>query len=147
MAHVTPGFSFAYMQECFVATLLALAREDDEADSRDDLDGYRLWVAFKEQADILRRDLDDQKTRHSQLLNWCKGGDASVETAPENVKSSEAQNRRHRCCQHSQCPRQSTPMTDSLQRLHLTSEFLPELPWFEQKSEYINSVSSSIARM
>lgn len=82
MAAVTDGFSFAFLQECFVATLLALAREgeqgeqsvQDEHDEQDehvsdasrprlgdedDLDSYVLWRRFKEQAAALRKQIED----------------------------------------------------------------------------------------
>ena len=36
MARITPGFSFAFLQECFVATLLILARGEEEAAVLDD---------------------------------------------------------------------------------------------------------------
>lgn len=61
MAHVTPGFSFAFMQECFVATLLVLAREETSDVSHfsdDDLDDYELWREFKKEADILRKEVE-----------------------------------------------------------------------------------------
>ncbi|QIW99884.1 hypothetical protein AMS68_005402 [Peltaster fructicola] len=63
MAHITPGFSFAFLQECFVATMLALAhnREDDQGvrDGDDDLMKYEIWRAFKAQADVLRKEIRD----------------------------------------------------------------------------------------
>lgn len=69
MAHITNGFSFAFLQECFVATLLTLARgEDDNCvsqiaqlrlhDGRNGLDQYVLWRAFKQQADALRKQIE-----------------------------------------------------------------------------------------
>lgn len=67
MAVVTEEFSFAYIQEAFIATLLELARRgsDDVVDvmkgftlDDDDLDDYVLWRVFKEQAKILREDMD-----------------------------------------------------------------------------------------
>lgn len=73
MAHVTPGFSFAFMQECFVATLLILARDETRLPTEmerlrfgnDDLEDYVLWRVFKQQADMLRKQIktddDDDK--------------------------------------------------------------------------------------
>lgn len=69
MAVVTEDFSFAYMQEAFIATLLEMARRgtDDIVelmtectfDSGDEgLDEYLLWRVFREQAKILREDMD-----------------------------------------------------------------------------------------
>lgn len=69
MAGITEGFSFAFLQECFVATLLTLARDEDADDWQalkleisslgDDLEQYPLWRAFKEQADALRKQIED----------------------------------------------------------------------------------------
>lgn len=68
MAGITKGFSFAFLQECFVAALLELAREEGGYDAhyhrrrlyRDDrLEQYALWRAFKEQADTLRKQIED----------------------------------------------------------------------------------------
>ncbi|KAH9845356.1 cell division cycle protein 48 [Teratosphaeria destructans] len=60
MAHITPDFSFAFMQECFVATLLNLARGEMVQDGGDDgdLDKYELWRVFKQQADVLRKEVN-----------------------------------------------------------------------------------------
>ncbi|KAK3067459.1 hypothetical protein LTR53_015671 [Teratosphaeriaceae sp. CCFEE 6253] len=72
MAHITLGFSFAFLQECFVATLLILARgQDDEAemdrdDDDDDLGQYEMWRLFKQQADILRKEVEGQDGDASQ---------------------------------------------------------------------------------
>lgn len=65
IAGITEDFSFAYLKEAFVATLLELARnhdDDDEydcaSDSEDDpLDKYELWRTFKEQVKILRSEM------------------------------------------------------------------------------------------
>ncbi|KAM0721874.1 hypothetical protein Q7P37_002799 [Cladosporium fusiforme] len=69
MAKITDGFSFAFLQECFVATLLALAHDEDADDWQalqphicledDDLGQYVLWRKFKEQADALRKQIED----------------------------------------------------------------------------------------
>lgn len=68
MAHITPGFSFAFMQECFVATLLVLARQTDGIEQDDeDLDKYELWKVFKRQADILRKEINTETTSSSRL--------------------------------------------------------------------------------
>lgn len=69
MAKITNKFSFAYIQEAFVATLLEIARRDtdnteawvdDDEDDEDDLDRYLLWRVFKEEVKILRKDMDAQ---------------------------------------------------------------------------------------
>ena len=73
MAAITKGFSFAFLQECFVAALLTLAREEEEEEGgervsiyhlrmyrrEDRLDQYALWRAFKEQAEALRKQIGD----------------------------------------------------------------------------------------
>jgi hypothetical protein len=66
MAKITPGFSFAFLQECFVATLLILARDEDEEldtarSGNDGLEQYELWRVFKQQADILRKEVEGQR--------------------------------------------------------------------------------------
>ncbi|KAB8338961.1 hypothetical protein FH972_021901 [Carpinus fangiana] len=61
IAGITDGFSFAYMQEAFVASLLAIAAQeaDDsghlQADG--DLDNLVLWREIKRQVKILREEL------------------------------------------------------------------------------------------
>jgi transitional endoplasmic reticulum ATPase len=72
IASITENFSFAYIQEAFVATLLELARRRtdnlvdiveelrlDEGD-KDDLDQYVFWRVFKKQVKILRVDMGSQ---------------------------------------------------------------------------------------
>jgi transitional endoplasmic reticulum ATPase len=82
IAGITKGFSFAYMQEAFVAALLAIATDetgkldeisqgfefltiDDSTastseDNEDkDLDKYVLWREIKRQIKVLREDIDD----------------------------------------------------------------------------------------
>ena len=81
-AAITEGFSFAYMQEAFVATLLVIAqkrtdsfdvegmketikeesRDDDEEDDDKDLDDYELWRELKKTVKALRNDMDDNDT-------------------------------------------------------------------------------------
>ncbi|UZJ53612.1 hypothetical protein CBS101457_002932 [Exobasidium rhododendri] len=80
IAGITEKFSFAYMQEAFVAALLAIAREqrkesddvdrvgsdwvrlqteDDDDDGDDELDKYILWTHIKEQVATLREGLSN----------------------------------------------------------------------------------------
>ncbi|RDI76930.1 hypothetical protein Vi05172_g13065 [Venturia inaequalis] len=83
IAGITKGFSFAYMQEAFVAALLAIAvdeggrdgeellqdfefvtvgetsPEDGDGGDEEDLDKYVLWREIKRQIKILREDIDD----------------------------------------------------------------------------------------
>ncbi|KAG9550002.1 P-loop containing nucleoside triphosphate hydrolase protein, partial [Aureobasidium melanogenum] len=59
VSSITDGFSFAYMQEAFVASLLALATSDKEEGHHDtDLDKLPLWQQLKKQIKILRNELD-----------------------------------------------------------------------------------------
>jgi len=65
MASITDGFSFAFLQEAFIATLLVVARdvENGTADSGrhdDDLDQFELWRIFKAQVRDLRSDMDSK---------------------------------------------------------------------------------------
>ena len=70
IAAITDGFSFAYLQEAFVAALLAIAgrrseeldefgRASDDGDDDDDLDEYELWREMKKQVNALRDDMDN----------------------------------------------------------------------------------------
>nr|POE51665.1 putative atpase yjob [Quercus suber] len=74
MAHVTPGFSFAFMQECFVATMLILARGEGALSrggglySGRDLDDYELWVVFKKQADMLRKETEGNQHQNQSHI-------------------------------------------------------------------------------
>ena len=65
IAGITQDFSFAYLKEAFVATLLAIAgrRSGDEIrgggdDDGGDLDDYELWREMKKQVKALRGDMD-----------------------------------------------------------------------------------------
>lgn len=68
IARLMDDFSFAYMQEGFVATLLVLARreDDDEEDDMagrtdsddDDLERYEFYRVMKDQVALLREDMD-----------------------------------------------------------------------------------------
>jgi transitional endoplasmic reticulum ATPase len=85
IAEITDKFSFAYIQEAFVASLLAIARDSDKKRSRRDsyelltedlgegwvglltledhehkeLDKYVLWVEMKKQVQTLREGMED----------------------------------------------------------------------------------------
>ncbi|KAF5573958.1 ATPase [Fusarium pseudocircinatum] len=83
IAEITDKFSFAYIQEAFVATLLAIARRSktkpavegsaeawvlvgDEfgaalASDKDELDRLELWVEIKKQVKILREGIEDEE--------------------------------------------------------------------------------------
>lgn len=70
IAGITHGFSFAYMQEAFVSSLLDIAhrRNDDDDETfvdasgggDDDLDKYELWRVINEQVKILRDEMDSK---------------------------------------------------------------------------------------
>ncbi|MCJ1438434.1 hypothetical protein MMC27_007822 [Xylographa pallens] len=71
MALIMDNFSFAYMKEAFVATLLVMANNrtekglvpgsadsnDGDGDDDDDLDDYELWREMKKQVALLREDI------------------------------------------------------------------------------------------
>jgi transitional endoplasmic reticulum ATPase len=64
---LTKDFSFAYIQEAFVAALLIIASSKDhssserENDGNDDLDKFVLWREIKIQIKILRDEMDSKK--------------------------------------------------------------------------------------
>ena len=70
IAKITKMFSFAYLKEAFVASLLTIAgrrSEDDDQARRqysdgdgDDLDQYELWREMKKQIKLLRDDMDSK---------------------------------------------------------------------------------------
>ncbi|KAK3174448.1 hypothetical protein OEA41_001694 [Lepraria neglecta] len=76
VAIITDGFSFAYIQEAFVASLLAIAArrsevigetkaevegggDDGDDDGDKDLNDYELWREIKKQVKALRDDMDN----------------------------------------------------------------------------------------
>lgn len=70
IAGITQDFSFAYMKEAFVATLLTIARRRTEDvvrgggdDEDDDLDDYELWVEMKKTVKALREDMGTRSKR------------------------------------------------------------------------------------
>lgn len=87
IADITDKFSFAYMQEAFVASLLAIARESKRfkpgeeslteelsddwvgvlggGDGNHDLEKLILWVEMKKQVAILREGMDNKKNAKS----------------------------------------------------------------------------------
>lgn len=85
IADITDGFSFAYLQEAFVATLLSLARtgEDSESSESDDdgggddlpLDRYELWRVIKRQIKILREQMDNSKPELSEACEEVSSGE------------------------------------------------------------------------
>ena len=67
IAGITQDFSFAYLKEAFVATLLAIAgnRSENgiEIEEDGDLDKYELWREMKRQVKLLREDMDARDAR------------------------------------------------------------------------------------
>lgn len=66
IAAITQGFSFTYLKEAFVATLIVIAGKRSEervglVDEGDDdsLDDYELWREIKKQIKLLRNDMDN----------------------------------------------------------------------------------------
>lgn len=148
MAHITPGFSFAFLQECFVATMLALARREGHAVSLrpydpenigDGLEEYEIWVAFKEQADILRKEIESQRTRSSALAEWCRGNGAEEgQEVCERAGGGRSDGHCECCARRRGRERGTEEATRGMGKLRMKDEVLPELPWYQQKSAYMN---------
>ncbi|KAK4119408.1 P-loop containing nucleoside triphosphate hydrolase protein [Parathielavia appendiculata] len=89
IAGITDGFSFAYIQEAFVAALIVIARDSNglvalspthhdgledgwvgipKFEDDDDLDGLVLWVEIKKQVAILREGMEEERAR-AQVRN------------------------------------------------------------------------------
>jgi transitional endoplasmic reticulum ATPase len=89
MADITEDFSFAYLKEAFVATLLDLARNadgDDDAeavvgdDEEDDpLDKYEFWRTFKAQVKVLRDEMAAGKEVTSEAAGTRDGVSAAYD--------------------------------------------------------------------
>ncbi|TKA73372.1 hypothetical protein B0A55_06371 [Friedmanniomyces simplex] len=145
MARITPGFSFAFLQECFVATLLILARGEDDAYSaprgggHDDngLDKYEMWRVFKQQADILRKEVEGQEGQ--QLTAWREDREQQLPTTYADMGEPTDNLRRPHNEQWSTHP--DTVLPD-LERLRVREEeVLPELPYPAIKGRYLNSAA------
>lgn len=69
IAGITQDFSFAYLKEAFVATLLTIANGRTEnattggGPDHDDLDNYELWREMKKTVKILREDMGSRSKR------------------------------------------------------------------------------------
>jgi len=72
MASITDDFSFAFLQEAFVATLLVIARKEEVEDTDsgrhddNDLDKFELWRIFKVQVRDLRSDMGSKSRTLTQ---------------------------------------------------------------------------------
>ena len=92
IAEITEEFSFAYLKEAFVATLLVMARkrvegEEDDKDG-DDLNDYELWREMKKQVKALRDDMGTQKgeTRFQPIMPTQTESDMSWKDSPEAIE-------------------------------------------------------------
>ena len=77
IAGITQDFSFAYLKEAFVATLLTIAGHRSEEsvhgggdDNDDDLDDYELWREMKKQVKSLREDMDNGSVETASNLPY-----------------------------------------------------------------------------
>ncbi|KAI7267018.1 hypothetical protein KC345_g8039 [Hortaea werneckii] len=142
MAHITSSFSFAFLQECFVATPLTLARGETgsaEKDDDEDLDRYELWRTFKQQADALRKEIDDETVFESSMHSrWSDkvtlAGNSKTPVATSSTLIT--QNPPHSA---TNSPK-GTPLPD-LRGLAVRDELLPQLPYAYQKRAFINSAA------
>lgn len=92
IAGITKDFSFAYLQEAFVATLLAIAghRSEDGTkgggdDEGGDLDDYEFWREMKNQVKALRDDMGSNRS----LANAAAIAFPETETSEETEKESD----------------------------------------------------------
>lgn len=77
IARITDGFSFAYIQEAMVASLLAIAarggsdhksEDGSSGDDDDNLDKLVLWREIKKQVKILRNEMGDEEDQAGEAL-------------------------------------------------------------------------------
>ncbi len=95
IAGITQDFSFAYLKEAFVATLLSIAGHRSEesvrggGDDQDgDLDDYELWREMKKQVEALRRDMGNSSNGIEHTVTY--GTDSTITgPAPKPVSCSE----------------------------------------------------------
>lgn len=92
IAEITEDFSFAYLKEAFVASLLVIAgkrMEDEKKDEDgDDLNDYELWREIKKQVKALRDDMGTQKAegRFQSVMPTQTEPDLSWKEAPEALE-------------------------------------------------------------
>ncbi|KAF2751734.1 P-loop containing nucleoside triphosphate hydrolase protein [Sporormia fimetaria CBS 119925] len=82
IANRTDGFSFAYMQEAFVAALLVIAGRRNDGDGEggdkaqmedggdDDLEKLVLWRELKKQIDLLREELGKRRSNDGNIIGF-----------------------------------------------------------------------------
>ena len=98
IASITQDFSFAYLKEAFVATLLAIAGNRSENgiggdEEGGDLDDYELWREMKRQVKLLRQDMDTREVEkyHTQDpldLAWRAPDNDSKNSGSNSTQSS-----------------------------------------------------------
>ncbi|KAK1809460.1 hypothetical protein LTR12_016175 [Friedmanniomyces endolithicus] len=149
MSRITPEFSFAFLQECFVATLLILARgEDDDADAArgggDDegLEKYELWRVFRQQADILRKEVEGEEgqQQQQQLMQGAEWGEEGGQDSTDAARGGEPTDK-HARVHREQWSANSDAGLPDLERLRVKDGVLPALQYPSVKSEYINSAA------
>ncbi|OQO07657.1 hypothetical protein B0A48_07354 [Cryoendolithus antarcticus] len=137
MAAVTDDFSFAFLQECFVATLLIIARRQQDRDGTDDGGDdedlrkwrrYELFKVFEEQAKLLRKQLEGSKTVAVETMTLSEARlqvDVQVEALPVRGL------------------RRSDSTEGQLLVLHAeaSEDVLPDLPYQAKKQYVINSAA------
>ena len=95
MAKLTDGFSFAYLQEAFVATLLVLARgsepdleeEPSEGSGDEELDSYEIYRVFKAQVKILRDEMGSSGSIRSHMCTTVNAGELQGVDAVDDLLS------------------------------------------------------------
>ena len=80
IAEITDGFSFAYLQEAFISSLLVIVgkqRDDttsctDSTPNEDDpsLDSYVLWRVMREQVQMLRNEIKGSKKNAKDAMEY-----------------------------------------------------------------------------
>ncbi|KAK0936319.1 hypothetical protein LTR29_012081 [Friedmanniomyces endolithicus] len=156
MSRITPGFSFAFLQECFVATLLILARgeddDDDDAHAARGADGggedeglekYELWRVFRRQADILRKEVEGEEGQQvqQQPLMQVAGWGAEAGQVPIYPAMSGGPTDNDKTLRHDVWSRRADTGLPDLERLRVKDEVLTPLRYPSVKSEYINTAA------
>ena len=143
IADITEGFSFAYLQEAFVASLLAIARrEEDEKPTEeggdhdyDDIKDLILWKEMQKEVKILRGDMDSSddvgtssmggNPRSAHLPqhfvsppDWVPAKDRITSDIPSQICSS---------CERRRPDQTLESVAQKMQRMEL-SRFIPNLP-------------------
>lgn len=147
IAGITEDFSFAYLKEAFVATLLAIAgnrSEDEKRGGGDDeggnLDDYELWREMKKQVKLLREDMDTTFQRSflgiecAEDVSWKEldqAGEVKGEAAAPVTPQLPVRNKRDSCAmgKRQQAPRHAGMVLDLGARkvplMSATGEFVP----------------------